>query len=123
MVTVRHGLGVVAAMLLASACDDPGAGIDIVNSRIWRAADRRVVVEVDLLAHERLGRHVGTYCARVMFEGQTDPVVECSADLGDGDLRTVRASSDGDLPPGAVIAIRVRLASTDVGRTLLAPAR
>lgn len=120
MVRLHSALLLIAAL---GGCDASDAGIEIVGSRVWRAADKRVAVEVDLEAHERLGDNIGTYCTRVTFAGQTNVVEECRADLEDGDTRTVRVLSEGDLPEGAAITVRVRIAGIDVGRTLLAPRR
>jgi hypothetical protein len=110
-----------ALVLALPGCDDPGATLEITDARATRDAGRHVVVDVDLLAREGLGGNVGTYCTRVTFTGQTAPREVCSADLEDGDAKTVRLVSDGDLAAGAPIAIRVRFGATDVGRSLAAP--
>lgn len=111
----------VGAGLLA--CDEPRASIEILDARAFRGPDNRVVVDVDLLAHEGLGKNVGIYCTRVTFAGQEDPAEECDADLEDGDTKTVRLVSDKDIAPGAAITVRVRLEHVDVGRSLAAPPR
>ena len=118
--SLRRFTGLLAAALMAVACDEPDSGVDIVDSRIFRA-DGRVVVEVELLAHERLGDNVGTYCTRVTFTGQTNVFEECHADLEDGDSRTIRATSEFNLDEGTLVVVRVRHAARDVGRSLLAP--
>lgn len=105
------------------ACEDTGAAIEIIDARAFRAPDKRVVVDVDLRAHESLGGNVGIYCTRVTFAGQKDPAEECSADLEEGDVKTVRVTSERDVAPGAAITIRVRLDRVDVGRSLAAPPR
>ena len=105
------------------ACDGPGASIEITGARAFRGADSRVVVDIDLRAYEGLGGNVGTYCTRVTFAGQGNPAEVCSADLEDGDTKTVRLVSEGDVAPGAAITIRVRHERTDVGRSLAAPPR
>lgn len=105
-----------------AACDDTGASLQITDARAHRAADKRIVVDVDVLASESLGRNIGTYCTRVTFAGQKDPVEQCSADLEDGDTKTVRlVSESARIFDGAPITIRVRHANVDVGRTLAAP--
>jgi len=113
----------IAFGMAAMACDGPGASIEITDARAFRGADNRVVLDVDLRAHEALGGSVGIYCTRVTFAGQGNPAEVCSADLEGGDTKTVRLVSDGDLEPGAAITIRVRLDRTDVGRSLAAPPR
>jgi hypothetical protein len=76
---------------------------------------------VDLEAQEGVGGNVGVYCVRVTFAGQPAYREECRADLEDGDTKTVRVVSDGDLAPGTAITVRVRLGVVDVGRSLAAP--
>lgn len=115
-------LGLGALALGLTACDDTGASLQITGARAHRAADRRVVVEVDLLASESLGGNIGTYCTRVTFSGQEAPAEQCSADLEDGDTKTVHLVSESDRIFGdAPITVRVRLGNVDVGRTLAAP--
>ena len=114
------GISIGAA---ASGCDDTGASVEIVDARAFRAPAGRVVVDVDLRAHESLGKNIGVYCTRVTFAGEADPVEVCAADLEDGDTKTVRLMSAGDPAPGAAITIRVRLDRVDVGRSLAAPPR
>ena len=114
------GISIGAAV---SACDETGASVEITDARAFRAAGGRVVVDVDLRAHESLGKNIGVYCTRVTFAGEVDPVEACSADLEDGDTKTVRLMSAGDPAPGAAITIRVRLDRVDVGRSLAAPPR
>ena len=105
-----------------AACDDTGASLQITGARAHRAVDKRVVVDVDLVASESLGGNIGTYCTRVTFAGQETPVEQCSADLEDGDTKTVRLVSESDrISDGAPITIRARHANVDVGRTLAAP--
>ena len=112
---------VVAGLAGATACDEPGSSLVVTGTRASRAPDARVVVEVDLLAYQRLGGNLGTYCTRVTFVGQDAPAEVCSADLEDGDTKTVRLASERWVPPGSAIAIRVRLAAVDIGRSLAAP--
>jgi hypothetical protein len=102
-------------------CNEPGASITIKDARAWRDAERRVVVDIDVIAHEALGDNIGTYCTRVTFTGQAVPAEQCSADLTDPDTKTIRVRSDGDLPAGAAINVRVRLGAVDQGRSLAAP--
>ena len=118
MHVARH---LVLLALGLGACDGPGASVQITDADAYRAPDRRVVVEVDLLAHESLGGNIGVYCTRVTFAGQDNPVEECSADLEDGDSKTVRLVSEREIPPEAAITVRVRLGRVDVGRSLAAP--
>jgi hypothetical protein len=115
-------VGLAGALAVAIAgCDEPRAALEITDARAFRAPDRRVVVDVDLVAYEGLGKNVGTYCTRVTFAGQDKPAEECSADLEDGDTKTVRLMSELDLPEGAAISIGVRLGRIGVGRSLAAP--
>jgi hypothetical protein len=124
---VRSSFGAIGALvmatLLASCSDGPRASVEITGARAFRAPDKHVVVDVDLVASEGLGGNIGTYCTRVTFTGQENPAEQCFADLSDGDTRTVRLVSEKDLDPGASIVIRVRLGNIDVGRTLAAPPR
>lgn len=112
---------IVSGVLLFGGCEGPHASVDITDARVSRDAARHVVVEIDLEAQENLGGNIGTYCVRVTFTGQTDYREECRADLEDGDTKTVRFVSNGDLPVGAQIVVRVRLGATDIGRDLAAP--
>jgi len=114
------GITIGAAAL---GCEDTGAAIEILDARAFRAPDNRVVVDIDLRGHESLGGNVGIYCTRVTFAGQENPAEECSADLEEGTVRTVRLTSEKDIAPGAAITIRVRLDRVDVGRSLAAPPR
>lgn len=120
---MRVGSSTLAVSLLVAlaACDDPGASLEITDARASRAPDKRVVVEVDLLAQERLGGSIGTYCTRVTFAGQTSFAEQCHADLHDGDTKTLRFTSEGDIAERAVITINARLARGEVGRDLEAP--
>jgi hypothetical protein len=113
----------VLALVTSLGCDTAGASLQIRDARASRDAQRRVVVDIDVRAHESLGGNIGTYCTKVTFTGQTDARQECKADLEDGDTKTIRMVSDGDLPEGAMIVVRVRLAAVDDGRTLFAPPR
>ncbi len=105
-----------------AACEDTGASLEITGARAHRLADKRIVVEVDLLASESVGGNIGTYCTRVTFAGQKAPAEQCDADLEDGDTKTVRLVSESErIFDGTPITIRVRLGNVDVGRTLAAP--
>jgi hypothetical protein len=101
--------------------DDVGAAVDITDMRVSRDPQKRVVVDVDLVAREALGRNVGVYCTEVTFAGQDTPHDECKADLDDGDKKTLRVVSDGDVPEGGDVSVRVRLGAVDVRRSLAAP--
>ncbi len=103
------------------ACSEPRATLEVTDVRAFRGSDERVVVDIDLVAHEGLGNNVGRYCTRATFAGQVAPTEVCSADLEDGDEKTVRIVSDGDLADEAAITVRVRLGSVDIGRSLVAP--
>ena len=121
---MRRALGILGLFLGATAaCDDPRASVEITDARAFRGADGRVVVDIDLRANEGLGQNVGIYCTRVTFAGQENPAEVCSADLEDGDTKTVRLVSEDDIAPGAAITIRVRLDRAHVGRSLAAPPR
>jgi hypothetical protein len=122
--SVRAGLVVAISVAIAGAiagCEDPGAALEITGARAARTPDKRVTVEIDLVASEGLGKNIGIYCTRVTFAGQEKPAEECKADLEDGDTKTVRLVSEKDLPDGAAIAVRVRLGNVDIGRSLAAP--
>lgn len=114
-------LALLLASTLALGCSDPRAGLELTDARAWRADDGRVVVDVDLLAHEGLGGNIGTYCTRVTFQWQDHPAEVCRADLEDGDTATVRLLSDARLGEGTLITVRVRHAAVDQTRTLAAP--
>lgn len=124
MQTVRPTLALPFALALAAlvgACDDPGAALEITDARTFRADDARIVVDVDVRAHEALGGNVGVYCVRTSFAGQANAPEHCHADLEDGDRRTLRFVSDGWLAAGAAITVRVRLDRVDVARSLVVP--
>ncbi|HVJ92217.1 MAG TPA: hypothetical protein VM580_20595 [Labilithrix sp.] len=101
-------------------CEDPGAKLEMLDARAFRA-DGRVVVDIDLRAHEALGGNFGIYCTSVTFPGQERPAEQCSADLEDGDTKTVRLLSDGWVAPGASMSVRVRWDRAAIVRTLAAP--
>jgi hypothetical protein len=105
------------------ACSGPRATIEIEDARSMFLGDgtHKVVVEVDVLAHEQLGGNIGQYCTSVTYTGQTDIAQVCYQDLSDGDRRTVRLVSEGDLPDSDGISITVRLGDADVGRSLVGP--
>ncbi len=111
----------ISIIVGALACDEPRASIEIADARAFRTPDQRVGVDVDVVAHEGLGKNIGMYCTRVTFSGQENPAEVCAADLEDGDTKTIRFVSDKWIAPGAGIAIRVRLDRVDVGRSLAAP--
>lgn len=110
--------GLLGCLLLA--CEGPRASIEIEDARVSRDEGNKVVAEVDLLAHDQLGGSVGTYCTKVVFPNET-PVEACSADLEDGDRRTIRWVSLREPPPGALVNVRVRLGSVDTERFLGSP--
>lgn len=111
----------IIAAALAVGCSDGGAEIFIEDARASRIADGRVVVETDVVAKERLGGSLGTYCARTTFVTQALPVTVCYADLEDGDRKTLRFTSDGALPVGVPITVSVWVDGKGEGRTLAAP--
>ncbi len=115
----------VAGCALAVGCSGPRAAIEIEQAHSFYVDNdsRRVVVDVELLAHDQLGGNVGGYCTRVTFPGQADPAEVCYDDLEDGDRRTVRLVSTADILDGAMIAVRVRLGDVDVGRSLVGPVK
>ena len=110
-----------ATGLLAIACNDARAGVDVTDVRASREPDQRIAVDVDLVAHEGLGGPLGTYCTRVDFPWQPRPAEVCKADLHDGDTTTIRLVSDLTLAPGAPIHVRVRHFGVDHTRDLAAP--
>lgn len=111
----------LALLLLTCACNDPGATLEITDIRTGRLPDRRVLVDIDVLAHEFLGDNIGTYCTRMTFTGEPNFVEHCSADLEDGDTKTIRFISERDLPPGALLTVRIRLGKQETRRDLAAP--
>jgi hypothetical protein len=114
--------GAAWALAAASCADDPGAALEIVDARSARdPGTRRVSVDVDLRARESLGGNIGVYCVRTTFAGQAEPRETCAADLEDGDLKTLRFVSDGEVAAGAAIQVRARLGATDAERFLAAP--
>ncbi len=106
MRTHASRIGLAAAVLLVSgtACDNV-AIVSVVDARVFREPDNRLVVDVDLRAAEQSGKSVGPYCvsAHVVpfgfdtntpglttYRGQVDVTQICADDLHDGDTRTFR---------------------------------
>lgn len=112
------------ALALSGACSGPRASIEIEDARSALLGDgtHKVVVEVDVLAHDQLGGNIGQYCTAVTFAGQADIQRVCYSDLSDGDRRTVRIVSEGDVSASNAISITVRLDDVDTGRSLVGPA-
>jgi hypothetical protein len=96
-----------------SGCDDPDAGIEITETRTTRDPARHVIFEIDVLAHESLGKNVGTYCTEVTFVGQAAPTDRCDSDLHDGDRKTLRFVSENVPAPGSGCSVRIRLGAVD----------
>ncbi len=120
---IARALRSLLACALVAACEDsPGATVTLTDARISRDPAKNVVVEIDLLGHERLGGRVGTYCLRVTFVEEADVRDECKKDIEDGDTRTARFVGP-NLAPGAVVKVRLRLNATDERRDLVAPER
>ena len=114
-----------ASALLAGAtgalgCEDPGATVTMTDTRVSRDPERNVLVDIDLLAHEGLGRNVGYYCVRVTFMDDKFIQEECHADLEDGDTKTMRVVGP-NLNPGALIKLRLRLSAADQRIDVFAP--
>lgn len=120
MLCIRSSL-LAAVGLVALACDGPRASLEITGVHASRGEDRRVIIDVELRASENMGGNIGTYCTQVTFAGQADPAERCRTDLEDGDTATVRVISDGDVPEGGAINIRVRHFGVDIRRDLGAP--
>ncbi len=112
-------IGISTVALLA--CDEKGSSLEITGARAFRVEDRRVAVEMDVVAFQRLGGNLGTYCAQALFEGEPAPVDQCATDLEDGDQKTIRLTSRTELEPNAAIQARVRVDAVDIGRKLVAP--
>jgi hypothetical protein len=112
-----------AAALGLLACDQ-GATVLVLDARPSRAADRRVVVDVQLEAVEPGGRNVGWYCVSIhwfnfgfdpatppagRYVGELDFLEQCADDLRDGDQRTFRlVSHNTDLVKGMPARVQVR---------------
>lgn len=119
---MRRALLVLATITCLAGCEDTDASLNIESATATRTPDKRVAVDAVLAAEEGLGGNVGNYCVTVTFAGQDYPAQICAADLRDGDRKTVRLVSDkASIAPGAAISVRVRLATVDVGRSLVAP--
>lgn len=118
---MRAQLFIVAA--LVGACSGPRASIEIEDAHSAFLGDgtHKVVVTVDVLAHDQLGGNIGTYCTSVTFAGQTDVERVCADDLSDGDRKTVRIVSEGDIGDSDSINIVVRLDDVDNGRIIIGP--
>jgi hypothetical protein len=113
----------LAAVLLAIACART-AGVLILDVRVSRETDNRVIADVQLEAVEQGGGHNGPYCVsihwvpfgfdgttpdRIKYDGELDAVEQCSNDLRDGDQRTFRlVSNKTDLPKGLPARAQVR---------------
>ena len=123
MRTLLSALGV----LLVLACTRTSAVL-ILDARVSRAPDQRVLADVQLEAVDQGGGHVGPYCVSIhwfnfgfdpttpeliRYPGALEVIEECQNDLGDGDQRTFRlVSTRTDLPPGAPARVQVRYAET-----------
>jgi hypothetical protein len=117
----------VSAALLTLACTRTAAVL-ILDARVSRAPDNRVVADVELEAVDQGGGHAGPYCVsihwfnvgfnpsteeRISYADERDSVEECHDDLEDGDQRTVRLiSNKSDLEAGLPARVQVRYAET-----------
>jgi hypothetical protein len=118
--SLQRFLAAVAFVAL-SGCDDPDAGIEITKTRTERDPARHVIFEVDVLAHESLGKNVGTYCTEATFVGQASPIDRCDSDLHDGDRKTLRFVSENVPDPGSACTVRIRLGAIDTVGSDAAP--
>lgn len=108
-------------VMAMAACADPGASLQIDEVRASRLPDGRVAVDVDVLAQERLGGSLGTYCAHIWFPDEPGIFEECGNDLEDGDRKTLRYTSKTNLVPGKKIWIELLVDRATARSTVLAP--
>lgn len=106
------GLLAAASAVVAVGCDTVSY-VRILDARLSRDADNRVVAVVQLEAAEQGGGNVGPYCVSMhvfalgvvqtvgyeRYPGELDVAELCDDDLSDGDQRFVRlVSTRTDLP-------------------------
>lgn len=111
-----------ALFLLLLACEPERATVRITDASVVRDDQRRLVVDVDVEAHEGLGKNLGRYCVSIQWPGETDYLDRCDTDLEDGDTKTVRFVSEReDYVIGALIRVRAFTSVQTGGVDLNAP--
>lgn len=113
----------LAIAALGLSCSGSRASIEIEDARAgWvnLAVNRHVYVDIDVLAHDQLGGNIGTYCAGLVIPAE-ETVHVCDDDLSDGDRKTVRLESTGDVADGVAIGANIRHAGVGIGRDLIGP--
>jgi hypothetical protein len=107
----------------ALSCSGSRASIEIEDGRTsWvnLAVNRHIFVDLDLLAHDQLGGPVGQYCASVVIPFQ-ETAHACANDLSDGDRKTFRIESTGDVGDSTHVSVTLRHEGINIGRDLVAP--
>lgn len=118
---ILRALPLFAMCFALPACADPGASLEVDDIRASRLPDGRVAVDVDVLAQERLGGRLPTYCARVTFPDEPT-FEEYKSDLEDGDRKTLRyTSKNNNIAPKRVIAVELLVDRAAVRSTVEAP--
>lgn len=117
-------LALAAALALASfACSGTRASVEIEDARTsWvnLEVNRHIYIDLDLLAHDQLGGPIGQYCASVVIPSQ-DTAHLCANDLSDGDRKTFRIESTGDVADSVNISVTLRHEGVNIGRDLVGP--
>jgi hypothetical protein len=107
----------------ALSCSGPRASIEIEDARTsWvnLAVNRHIFIDLDVLAHDQLGGPIGQYCASVVIPFQ-DTAHACANDLSDGDRKTFRIESTGDVGDAAHVSVTLRHEGINIGRDLVGP--
>lgn len=118
----RFGFGVLSVLACAS-CSGSRSSIEIEDARsswVNLSANRHIYVDIDVLAHDQLGGSIGPYCATLVIPFQSNVRV-CDDDLSDGDRKTVRVESGGDVTDGVKIGVILGNAGVNIGRDLIGP--
>lgn len=117
-------VGFASVLALASfACSGSRASIEIEDARVgWTnyPANRHINIDLDVLAHDQLGGPIGQYCVYTTIPFEDVPV-KCANDLSDGDRKTIRIESVGDVNDSINIMVTLRHADVDIGRSLVGP--
>jgi hypothetical protein len=115
--------GVFVAVLFVLGCEPERATVRILGASISREAEtKKLVVDVDVEAHEGLGNNVGHYCVSVQWPFDPKYTDKCASDLEDGDTKSLRfVSEKTDHKPGELVRVRAFTSVQTGGVDLNAP--